>query len=89
MDRIVVKTTENQLRQEFIQGYGYPPKIADALVRTVTDHIQSNYGDLQHGGQITYMAVAKEEPAGKPLKDCQLVTVKLTLSIKGDRKVLT
>jgi len=88
MDRIDIKTTENQLRQEFIQGYGYPPKIADALVRTVTDHIRANYGDLQHSGQVIYLAVAKEEPAGKPLKECQLVTVKLTLSAKGDRKIL-
>jgi hypothetical protein len=31
MGRIDVKTTENQLKQEFIQGYGYPPKIAEAL----------------------------------------------------------
>jgi len=88
MDRIEIKTTENQLRQEFIQGYGYPPRIADALVRTVTDHIRANYGDLQQGGQVIYLAVAKEEPAGKPLKECQLVTVKLTLSAKGDRKIL-
>ena len=58
MDRIDIKTTENQLRQEFIQGYGYPPKIADALVRTVTDHIRANYGDLQQGGQVIYLAVA-------------------------------
>ena len=43
MDRIDVKTTENQLRQEFIQGYGYPPKIAEALVNTVYEHIRSNY----------------------------------------------
>ena len=38
MDRIEVKTAENQLRQEFIQGYGYPPRIAEALVNTVTEH---------------------------------------------------
>ena len=88
MDRIDVKTTENQLRQEFIQGYGYPPRIADALVGTVTDHIRSNYGDLQHGGQVLYIAVDKDEPAGKSLKDCLLVTVKLTLSTKEDRKIL-
>jgi len=32
MDRIDIKTTENQLKQEFIQGYGYPPRVAEALV---------------------------------------------------------
>jgi biotin operon repressor len=88
MDRIDIKTTENQLLQEFIQGYGYPPKIAEALVGTVTEHIRANYGDLQHGGQVIYLAVDKNEPAGKPLKECRLVTVKLTLSAKEDRKIL-
>lgn len=33
MKRIEIKTPENQLRQEFISGYGYPPKIADAHAR--------------------------------------------------------
>ncbi|MBU7025367.1 MAG: hypothetical protein HXS48_00380 [Theionarchaea archaeon] len=46
MDRIEVKTAENQLRQEFIQGYGYPPRIAEALVNTVTDHDRSIYSHL-------------------------------------------
>jgi len=54
MDRIDVKTTENQLMQEFIQGYGYPPKIAEALVNTVIEHIRSNYPEKQRDGQIIY-----------------------------------
>ena len=61
MDRVDIKTTENQLKQEFIQGYGYPPRIADALVSTVIEHIQSNYPDEQRDGQVIYRAVAKEE----------------------------
>ena len=88
MDRIETKTIENQLKQEFIQGYGYPPKIADAMVKTVTNYIQSNYGDLYRTGQIPYKAVAKEEPTGKPLRKCQLVTVKLTLFSEEDKKIL-
>ncbi|MBU7047233.1 MAG: DUF1670 domain-containing protein [Theionarchaea archaeon] len=35
-------------------------------------------GGYSHG-QVIYRAVAKEEPAGKPLTDCRLVSVKLTL----------
>ncbi len=88
MDRIEIKTSENQLRQEFIQGYGYPPKIADALVKTVTNHLKSNFGDRQRDGQIIYRSVAKHEPPGKPLRDCMLISVKLTLFEKGDRKIL-
>ena len=88
MDRIDVKTTENQLMQEFIQGCGYPPKIAEALVNTVVEHIRSNYPEKQRDGQIIYRAVAKEEPAGKSLAECRLVSVKLTLFAEEDRKVL-
>lgn len=88
MDRVDIKTTENQLRQEFIQGYGYPPRIAEALVTTVIEYLQSNYPDEQRDGQVIYRAVAKEEPAGKPLTECRLVSVKVTLFARGDRKVL-
>jgi biotin operon repressor len=88
MDRVEIKTTENQLRQEFIQGYGYPPRIAEALVDTVIDHLRSNYPDEQRDGQIIYRAVSKEEPAGKPLTECRLISVKLTLFVKEDRKIL-
>jgi hypothetical protein len=30
-----IKTSEDQLKQEFIQGYGYPSQIAEALVLPV------------------------------------------------------
>ncbi|KYK37916.1 MAG: hypothetical protein AYK18_18080 [Theionarchaea archaeon DG-70] len=72
MDRIEIKTTENQIGQ-IIQRYEYLPKVAGALVRTVTDHLRSNYGNLQHDGQIGYMVVIREEPAGKPLRACEFV----------------
>jgi biotin operon repressor len=87
MDRIEVKTAENQLRQEFIQEYGYPPRIAEALVNTVTEHIRSLYPGERQDGQVIYRAVAKEEPAGKSLKECRLISVTLTLFAKGDRKI--
>jgi hypothetical protein len=35
-------------------------------------------------GQILYPAVKASEPAGKPLKDCQYVVVRLTLFAKSD-----
>ncbi|MBU7026019.1 MAG: hypothetical protein HXS48_03680, partial [Theionarchaea archaeon] len=60
MDRIEVKTAENQLRQEFIQGYGYPPRIAEALVNTVTEYNRSIYSGERQDGQVIYRAVAKE-----------------------------
>ena len=87
-DRIDIKTSENQLRQEFIHGFGYPPKIADELVKTVIQHLESNYGDLRREGQIIYEAVAQEEPVGKSLETCKVVPVRLTLFAKEDRDIL-
>ncbi|KYK34726.1 MAG: hypothetical protein AYK19_02315 [Theionarchaea archaeon DG-70-1] len=87
-DRIDIKTSENQLRQEFIHGFGYPPKIADELVKTVIQHLESNCGNLRKEGQIIYEAVAKEEPVGKSLKKCKVVPVRLTLFAKEDRDIL-
>lgn len=38
-------------------------------------------------GQIIYQAVKKDEPAGKALKDCQYINLKLTLQHSGDDKI--
>ncbi|MGD2248634.1 MAG: hypothetical protein PVF58_09525 [Candidatus Methanofastidiosia archaeon] len=70
MDRIDIKATENQLKQEFIRGFGYPLWIAEALMNTVIEHIRSNYPGEQRDGQVIYRAVAKEELAGKSLREC-------------------
>ncbi|MBU7030439.1 MAG: hypothetical protein HXS48_26135 [Theionarchaea archaeon] len=88
MERIEVKIAENQLRQEFIQGYGYPPRIAEALVNTVTEHIRSIYPGERQDGQVIYRAVAKEEPAGKPFNPFKPLIHDQQLTIRIDIEYL-
>jgi len=88
MDRLEVKTADQRLRREFINGYGYPPKIASALLETVKEHIETNYRGRIKEGQLVYQAIAKDEPPGKPLEDCSLVSVKLTLFQRSDLEAM-
>ncbi len=55
---------------------------------TVKEFIASNFSEKQQTGQIIYQAVAKEETAGKPLKQCRMVSVKLSLFQQEDLSVL-
>lgn len=50
---------------------------------------QHNEDNTLQPGQIVWQAIVEREPAGKPLRECQFKTVRLTLhSIEEDREVL-
>jgi hypothetical protein len=50
---------------------------------------QYNEDDTMQPGQIVWQAILEREPAGKPLRECQFKTVRLTLHvIEEDREVL-
>ena len=77
------KTLDAQLRQILVAGLACSPFEAEAVLGAV----QEVYAPFFHGpdsgtprpGQITLVALAAEEPAGKPVADCQKRTVTLTL----------
>ena len=77
------KTLDAQLRQILVAGLACSPFEAEAVLGAV----QEVYAPFFHGpdsgtprpGQITLVALAAEEPAGKPVADCQKRTVALTL----------
>ncbi len=71
----------NHLRQRYL----FSPVVAEAL----TDDLQllsheMNGASQLAEGQILYPAVKADEPAGKALKDCQYVMVRLTMFAHSD-----
>jgi len=82
-----VKSPEGMFKQDVIFGYGLSRVEAEALWDYVKNFVKEHYLACRFDNQIIFYAVSAGEPAGKPIKDCKLIAVKLTLYSHMDRKV--
>jgi len=82
-----VKSPEGMFKQDVISGYGLSRVEAEALWEYVENFVKEHYQSCRFDNQIIFYAVSAVEPAGKPIKDCKLIPVKLTLYSHMDRKV--
>jgi DNA-binding MarR family transcriptional regulator len=57
-------------------------------IEILSDHLEAFYSEARDPGQITHTAVSAEEPAGKPIKDCKIVSVRLTVSHEADVELI-
>lgn len=84
-DRLQEKAASALVANHLRQRYHFSPAVAEAL----TDDLQLlshqiNGSSQLAEGQILYPAVRADEPAGKVLKDCQYVMVRLTIFAQSD-----
>jgi len=86
-DRLTTKTTLHTIQVELQTGYALSPVEAQVLARRVQQLVDSQSGFSRQPGQITYQAIAIDEPPGKPLKECRKVPVHLTIIADGDGQV--
>jgi len=84
VDRLRSKSTLHTIQVELQNGYDLSPIEAQALARRVQELVDEQTGLDREPGQITYQAVAREEPPGKPLETCRKVTVHLTVMADED-----
>ena len=81
-ERLNCKTLDAKFLQEIQQGLNCSPFEAEAVLQVVKE-VYFPYVDqetpIPPPGKITLMAVNADEPAGKPVADCQKQTVCLTL----------
>jgi hypothetical protein len=80
--RLDAKTLDSMFRCRIEEGANCSPFVSQAILAIVKETFGLNPDDADHQlglGQIKLLAVAAEEPAGKPLEQCQKVTVRLTL----------
>ncbi len=81
--RLAVKNGRQMLLQELGQ-YRLSPIEARAVLQRLDRYLEEQQSERLAEGQILYPAVAFSEPAGKPLAQCQLLRVKLTLDAAED-----
>lgn len=89
VSRLEIKTQLQQLQVAAEHGAGLSPWEASALAAIVEEtFFQSADAVTYRSGQLKYSCVKMSEPAGKPLEQCGMVTVRLTLFDAEDRREL-
>lgn len=78
--RLELKTQDQRLKVLAVEGTGISPWEAEVLVGVTREvYFAEPDGGPLRTGQVRYECVAMGEGAGKPIKECRLVTVVLTL----------
>jgi len=84
--RIKIKTLGQQMKNLAVQGTGISPWEAEVLIQSIEDvYFSESALKKAKPGQIKYQCISAIEGAGKPLKNCQMVTVVLTLFDETDK----
>jgi hypothetical protein len=84
-DRLRDKSSATLVANHLRQRYDFSAVVAEALTDDLQLLSQQMNGSPQLAeGQVLYPAVKADEPAGKALKDCQYVMVRLTLFARSD-----
>lgn len=86
-DRLTEKSTLHAIQVELQQGYNLSPVEAQVLAHRVQQLVDEQTGLTRQQGQITYRAIAANEPPGKALRECRKIPVHLTIIDEGDPQV--
>lgn len=88
-ERLKIKTIHQQMKVLAMKGTGMSSWEADTLIEVINDFYFNETGLKQLiPGQMRYHCVKADEPAGKPLNQCEMKTVVLTLFNDLDDKEL-
>ena len=87
LERQKSKSPEQSLAWKLETLAGLNPAQIDVTLDLFARHMQDYYGDDRAPGQIVHTAVHKSEPAGKAIKHCRMVPVRLTLVDPADAVV--
>lgn len=86
-ERLQSKSILHAIQVELQHGYDLSPVEAQVLARRVQQLVDEQLGHARQPGQITYQAIAVDEPPGKALRDCRKVAVHLTVVAEEDSQV--
>ena len=86
-NRLIEKSTLHAIQVELQEGYNLSPVEAIVLAQRLQQLVDEQTGWSRQQGQITYQAIAMDEPPGKPLSLCRKVPVHLTVMAEGDAQL--
>ncbi len=87
IERLTDKSEQQCLVQD-LQGYRLSPIEARAVYQRITQYLAQQEPAGLENGQVYFTAVAYGEPAGRPISQCHMVRIRLTLDSPQDLKYL-
>lgn len=89
INRLKTKTSEQNFLSEIRKEFELAPAVSRGILEAFKAHFRSILFDSEGAvnDKIEVVAVAKDEPAGKSLDECKLVSVKLTFRTDSDLDV--
>jgi hypothetical protein len=86
--RLAAKDAESAIVARICEDFNLTPVLARAHYEQMARYF-SEFGQMAlQAGELCYLAVASEEPPGKPIIDCRKVQVSLELATPEDHEVL-
>jgi Protein of unknown function (DUF1670) len=86
--RLAAKDAESAIVARICEDFNLTPVLARAHFEQMARYF-ADYGHVAlRPGELCYLAVASEEPPGKPIVACRKVQVAIELAVPGDQEVL-
>lgn len=78
-DRLQSKSVKQSIISSIARDFNLTPILAEAYFSQISEYFAQHAELDLRSGQLQYLAVEENEPAGKPIALCKKVSVKLTL----------
>ena len=88
IERLEAKSPEEAIIERIGRDFNLAPFMAKTQFEQMRRYFEE-YLDLEHDvGQMTFLAVSGDTPAGRPIAECERIAVRLTLDSADDLEAL-
>lgn len=84
IERLQAKTAAEALVERVRQDFNLSPVVARTLLEQMRHYVDGYTRMPEETGQMKYLAVSKESPAGRKVSECKRIPVTLTLHNNDD-----
>ena len=84
IDRLQLKNPAEAIIERVQHDFNLAPLVARTLFDQMRSYFESYYQLKNDTGQLTYLAISVDSPAGRKLAECQRVAIKLSLHTPDD-----
>ncbi len=89
IERLQLKSAPEAIIERIQHDFNLAPMVARTLFKQIRGYFESYYQLKNDTGQLTYLAVSVDSPAGRKLEECQRVAIKLSLHTPDDLVALS
>jgi len=84
IERLQLKNPAEAIIERVQHDFNLAPLVARTLFEQMRHYFESYYQLKNDSGQLTYLAVSADSPAGRPLAECRRVAIKVSLYTPDD-----